>query len=436
MKLTTPKPAPMWSAASETLSDARDARAIARAPAVREARHDFALWAGPGQIPPRSAWRVWVFIGGRGAGKTRAGAEWVHACVASGVARRIALVGQSHHDVRDVMIEGASGLLATGRVTPVYEPSRRRLTWPNGAQAFTYSAEEPDGLRGPQFDAAWGDEFCAWAQPDRVLGVLRPALRLGARPRLALTTTPRPIAALATVCASPGAVVTRATMADNADNLAPGFVEDMRALWGGTWFGRQELEGEILTAHDGALWTRDGLIRVRGAAPPALDEIVVAVDPPASAGPDADACGVIVAGAYGEGAARRGVVLEDASVQGLTPLGWARVVCDAAARWRAARIVAESNQGGEMVRTTLVVAGAPAPVRLLRASASKAARAEPVAALYERGRILHAGAFPALEDEMCAFGQGGGASPDRMDALVWALTDLLLGRATPGVRVL
>ncbi|MBU6372780.1 MAG: terminase family protein [Alphaproteobacteria bacterium] len=401
-------------------------------------RDEFALWAGPGQLPPRGDWRVWVFVGGRGAGKTRAGAEWVHACVAAGVARRIALVGQSQLDVRNVMIEGASGLLAVGRTRPTYEPSLRRVSWPNGAQAFAYSAEEPDGLRGPQFDAAWGDEFCAWPDPDLVLGVLRPALRLGAHPRLAITTTPRPIAALATLCATPGAVTTRATMAENADNLAPGFVEDMRALWGGTRFGRQELDGELLAAPDGALWTRDGLARCRGAAPATLDEIVVAVDPPASAGADADACGVIVAGAVGEGAARRGVVLEDATVQGLTPLGWARVACDAAARWRASRIVAESNQGGEMVRTTLLVAGAPVPVRLLRAQVSKTARAEPVAALYERGRITHAGVFAALEAEMCAFGEAhaGRASPDRVDALVWALTDVMLARAAPGVRVL
>jgi phage terminase large subunit-like protein len=322
-------------------------------------------------------------------------------------------------------------------VRPAYEPSRRRLVWPNGAQAFAFSAEEPDGLRGPQFDAAWGDEFCAWPRPNDVLGVLRPALRLGDDPRFVVTTTPRPGRALSDLCAAQGSVVTRARTADNAENLAPGFVEAMHALYGGSRFGRQELDGEIIGERDGALWTRDLLRRAQGQRPAALDEIVVAVDPPASSGPRADACGIVVAGSLGIGPARVGVVLADVSVQGLSPLGWAKAACAAARRYGAHRIVAEANQGGEMGRTTLEIAGAGVPVRRVRAVKAKAARAEPIAALYERGRVVHAERFDELEDEMCAFtGDPAGKSPDRLDALVWALGDLLLGRAAPSIRTL
>ena len=400
--------------------------------------HDFRLWAGPGQTPPHDAWAVWLFLGGRGAGKTRAGAEWMQNAVAAGAARRIALIGQTLHAVREVMIGGASGLFHAGHVRPHYEPSRRRLVWPNGAEAFAFSAEEPDSLRGPQFDAAWADEFCAWTRPDRVMAVLRPALRLGARPRLVVTTTPRPIAPLKRLCAEPNVVMTHARTADNASNLAPTFLAEMEALWGQSRLARQELLGEVLEEQDGALWTRATLDAARIAARPAhVDDVVVAVDPPASSSARADACGIIVAGCVGDGAKRIAYVLDDATVQGLTPLGWAHCVRRAAERWGARRIIAEANQGGEMVRTTLEVAGVAIPVRLVRATVSKRMRAEPIAALYEGGRIRHVGALPHLETEMCAFGGADFAgSPDRLDAAVWALSDLMLARSAPSLRIL
>jgi phage terminase large subunit-like protein len=397
---------------------------------------DFASWAHPAQLPPSGPWRIWCFLGGRGAGKTRAGAEWVRRQVEGGK-RRIALIGPTLHDVREVMIAGPSGLLNLPGVRPRFETSRRRLVWPNGAVAHAFSAEDPASLRGPQFDAAWGDELSYWAHPEETMETLELGLRLGVDPKLCLTATPKPIRALKQVLARTDAAITRAGTHSNAANLAPGFIAAVEARFRGSVYGRQELDGELIEDPEGALWSRAALEEARMAPPGALDPIVVAVDPPASKGPQADACGIVAAGAFAEGALRKAIVLADASVRGLGPHEWAQRAASLAAQVGAARIVAEANNGGEMVRSVLQIAAPGIPVKLVRARLGKRARAEPVAALYAQGRCLHAARFPALEDEMCAFGAPGFmGSPDRLDALVWAITDLLLAGQEPRLRAL
>lgn len=376
-------------------------------------------------------------MGGRGAGKTRAGAEWVAELVRCGRAGRIALVAPTFHDVREVMVEGHSGLRALGGARPTYEASRRRLSWPNGAQAFCFSAEDPEALRGPQFDAAWCDELCFWTHLDETLETLQHGLRLGARPRLMVTTTPQPVRALKRLIAAPDTVVTRSSTWANQANLATDFVASLNERWIGTARQRQELLGELIEDIEGALWRRQQLERLRERPEGVLDKVVVAVDPPASIGPDADACGIIAAGARGEGAARCAYVLADATVQGAAPHEWAARAAELARSVGAVAIVAESNNGGEMVRAVLKAAAPDILVRLVRASEGKRARAEPIAALYAQGRIKHAAAFADLEDEMCGFGgKVLPASPDRVDALVWALTDLMHGGEGPQMRLL
>jgi phage terminase large subunit-like protein len=398
---------------------------------------DFQCWAEPEQKPPVGDWRAWVFLGGRGAGKTRAGAEWVSARARYGHSGRIALIGPTFHDVREVMIEGPSGLRALADERPLYEASRKRLVWANGAQAFCFSAEDPESLRGPQFDAAWADELCFWAHPDEMLATLAHGLRLGPRPRLMATTTPRPIRALRFLLEQPDTVMTRGATWKNRANLSPDFMAALEARWTGSPRQRQELLGELIEDVEGALWRRADFeaICVRDFAAP--ERIVVAVDPPAGIGAGAASCGIVAAGCNGEGHARRAIVLADASVQGLAPHAWASRAAELARSLRANAIIAEANNGGEMVRAVLKAAAPDMIVRLVRASEGKRARAEPVAALYAQGRVTHAARFAALEDQMCAFGGDDFAgSPDRVDALVWALTDLMLGGAGPQMRVL
>lgn len=400
--------------------------------------HDFFWWGRGEQLAPAGDWRAWVFMGGRGAGKTRAGAEWVHDLALRGHAGRFALIGPTFHDVREVMIEGNSGMRSLMRDRPVYEASRKRLVWSNGAQAACLSAEDPDALRGPQFDAAWCDELCFWSYPEETLHTLEHGLRLGARPRMMVTTTPRPIRSLKRLLAAPDTVVTRSSTFDNKLNLSADFIAALNMRWAGTVRHRQELLGELIEEAEGALWKRSEIEALRERIDGPFDRVVVAVDPPASAGPTADACGIIAAAARGEGFAREAVVLADASVQGAAPQVWAARAAELARSVGAHAIVAEANNGGEMVRAVLKAAAPDFYVRLVRASEGKRARAEPIAALYAQGRVKHAAAFPALEDEMCAFGaEGYGQSPDRLDALVWALTDLLLGGAmAPRARIL
>jgi phage terminase large subunit-like protein len=408
-----------------------------RRPALKE-RHDWpGDWAHAHQRPPEGDWTTWLLIAGRGAGKTLAGAHWVRAMalgrppLAVEKAGRIALVGETLADVRDVMVEGPSGLLSVHLPgeRPHWRPSRRRLEWQNGAVALAFSSEDPESLRGPQFHAAWCDELAKWAHPEATWDMLQFGLRLGARPRQAVTTTPRPIPLVKRLLAEPGTAVSRARTADNRRWLAPAFLAAVVARYAGTRLGRQELDAELIDDRPDALWRRAALEAARVAAAPELARIVVAVDPPAASGAGSDACGIVAAGLAGDGT---GYVLADASASGLSPAGWARRACDLYHRLGADRLVAEVNQGGDMVAAVIRQADAGVAVQMVHATRGKWLRAEPVAALYEQGRVRHVGAFAALEDEMCDFGLGGlssGRSPDRLDALVWALSALMLRRA-------
>lgn len=392
------------------------------------------LWndiAHDAQRAPALPWSTWLFQGGRGAGKTRAGAEWL-AERAEAKPGLYAMVGPTQHDVREVMVDGPSGLRnLPGRDRPHYERSRRRLLWQNGSIAYAFSAEEPERLRGPQFEAAWADEFCIWPRPSETLAILRMGLRLGDAPQLVVTTTPKPLPALRVLRAEASCVVTQAATEVNAAHLAPSFLDGLSALYGGTRLAEQELEGRLLDG-DGALWSVADLKRALGEAPVGgCARVVVGVDPPAGA--CGAACGIVVAGRVG----RQAFVLADRSALGLSPLGWAMRVCEAAAEFGAAEIVAEANQGGDMVRATLAQAGAPCAVRLVHASRGKRTRAEPIAALYEQGRVTHCGAFVQLEEELLALGVSESEGLlDRADALVWALTALMTGGEGPRVRVL
>lgn len=389
--------------------------------------YDWSVWARDKQLPPDGPWRVWLVLAGRGFGKTRTGAEWVRAGVEAGRLGRIALVGETAADVRDVMVEGESGLLAASPPwsRPRYAPSRRMLSWPGGAVAHAFSADDPEQLRGPQFDGAWADEIGKWRYPEAWDNLML-GLRLGGDPRCVATTTPRPRAWLARLAADPGTVVTSGATSENAANLAPAFLDRVLATYGGTRLARQELGGEMLRDAPGALWRRADFDRRRlaPAAVPPLRRIAVAIDPAMTAGPGADETGIVAAGID---AAGTGHVLEDLSGR-LSPAAWARRAIDGYRRLGADALVAEVNQGGDLVAQTLAAVDPGVPVRAVRASRGKRSRAEPVAALYEQGRVRHAGAFPDLEDQMCAWtGAPGEASPDRLDALVWALSDLMLG---------
>ncbi len=376
-------------------------------------------------------------MGGRGSGKTSAGAHWLDGLAQSGRCGRMAIIGPTLHDMREVMIEGVSGLRAQAHGRIEYEASRRRLTWPNGAQAFGFSAEDPESLRGPQFGAAWGDEFCYWARAGETLDALANGLRIGAAPRLVLTTTPRATAPLKALVSRSDVAVTQARTWDNAEGLSGAFIAGLNARWRGSAYERQELLGELIEDPEGALWKREALEALRVRMSPRLARIVVAVDPPLSASAGADACGIVAAGVTDESDGRRAVVLADASVQGAPPQEWAERAAQLAMSLGAHAIIAEANAGGELVRTVLRLAAPHTPVRLVHARLGKRARAMPIAALYAQGRVTHAGMFAPLEDEMCAFGAPGfSKSPDRLDALVWALTDLLLDGAAPRARML
>jgi phage terminase large subunit-like protein len=399
-------------------------------------------WARPNQLPPENTdWRIWLMLAGRGFGKTRAGAEWIRGLAEQDGTARLALVAATYHEGQAVMIEGDSGLLAIAPLhdRPVWAATRRRLQWRNGAQAFLYSAEEPDGLRGPQHHAAWCDELAKWPNADDTWMNLQMGLRKGQRPQAMVTTTPRPLPLLRTLLEDPNCVVTRGSTRDNAANLPEAFVEGIYASWGNSPLGRQELSGEIVDDVEGALWTRAMLAQVFVSAAPPLSRIVVAVDPCVSSGANADACGIVVAGRCADG---HYYVLADKTVRGASPETWARMACHAAHSYTADRIVAEANNGGDLVSHVLQTVDNSLPVKLVRASRGKYARAEPVAALYERGLVHHAGHFPELEDQLCGLLPGGayhgpGKSPDRADALVWAISDLAFAvLAKPQLRMI
>lgn len=403
-------------------------------------RLNWPLWARLDQLPPEgSAWRQWLILGGRGSGKTRSGAEWVRA-IAQGDwgtrAKHIALIAPTHAEARLVMIEGQSGLLSVHGADekPVYESSKRTITWANGSKAQVFSAEDYDGLRGPQFDAAWCDELAKWKHADEAWNMLQFALRLGENPVAVITTTPRPIPLIKKLILDAGTKVTRARTFDNRKNLAKPFMEAVTEKYAGTRLGRQELDGELIDDHPDALFKRDTLELHRVRECPELKRIVVAVDPPAGHGKASNACGIICVGLGVNG---RAYVLDDASVQGMRPAKWAaRIIALYHAR-KADRVVAEVNQGGAMVEQVLREVDDELSFRAVHATRGKKARAEPVAALYEQGRVSHVGTFAELEDEMCNVIGEGGKSPDRLDALVWALHDLMLKkRSEPRVRVI
>jgi phage terminase large subunit-like protein len=387
-----------------------------------EATWTWEAWARNEQLPPPAPWSVWLVKAGRGFGKTRLGAEWVRSIAQPGA--RVALVGSTAADVRDVMIEGESGILRVcpPDARPLYEPSKRRLTWPNGAMATAYSAEEPDRLRGPQHTHAWCDEVAAWSRPD-TWDMLLMGLRLGAHPQVVATTTPKMVPLMRTIQNSPGVVITRGRTLDNSANLAPSFLTSLMARYAGTRLGRQELEGEDLADNPDALWKRDEIDARRVMQAPELRRVVVAIDPATTAKDESDETGIVVAGIGVDG---RGYVLADRSGR-YKPDEWARVAVASFEEFKADRVIAEGNQGGDMVGHVLRTAWDAVPIRIVHASRGKVARAEPVAALYEQGRVSHVGAFAALEDQLTGWTPGG-ASPDRLDALVWSLTELFLGK--------
>ena len=388
---------------------------------------DWRFWARPDQLPPPGDWSTWLILTGRGWGKTRTGAEWVRDGVTSGRFSRIALVGATAADVRDVMVEGPAGILACSPPDnyPTYEPSKRRVTWPNGAVAITYSADEPNRLRGPAHDAAWADELAAWRFPD-AWDQLMFGLRMGERPQVMVTTTPRPIPLIRELAADPTTHVTRGSTWENVANLAPAAVAKLKDKYAGTRLGRQELDGEILDDTPGALWTLAQIEALRVPTAPVLTRIVVAIDPAVTSNENSDETGIIVAGH--ESHTDHGYVLEDVSQTQASPDAWMRAAVDAYHRHSADRIVAEVNNGGDLVETLLRTVDPNVPFTAVRASRGKQTRAEPVAALYEQKRIHHVGNLAALEDQMTTWAPAAAAkSPDRMDALVWALTDLMLG---------
>ena len=379
------------------------------------------------QVAPDGDWQTWLFLAGRGAGKTRSGAEWIRSRVKHGY-RYIGFIAPTAADCRDVMVEGPSGVLNVGCDQdgvgrPVYEPSKRRVTWPNGASATMFSAEEPDRLRGPQHDTIWADELAAWYDAQHVWDMAMFGLRVGVHPQVMVSTTPRPIALIRDLIASPTTNVTRATTFANRANLAPSFFDSIIKKYNNTHLGRQELMGEVVDEMLGALWTRAIVDAARDGRRSELARTVVAVDPAVTANPTSNLTGIVVAAV---GKDKRGYVIDDLSGR-YSPDAWARKAVMAFDEHDADRIVAEGNQGGELVRMNLNTVRPNLPIRIVHASRSKQARAEPVAALYEQKKVTHVKPFPELEDQLCTWEPlSGDESPDRLDALVWAMTDLML----------
>jgi phage terminase large subunit-like protein len=392
--------------------------------------HDWRFWARPNQLAPDGDWRVWLIRAGRGFGKTRSGAEWVYSRVKAGY-RRIALVNDTAADTRDLMIEGPSGVMAVSPPwdKPTYEPSKRRVTWPNGAVAIAYAAESPDILRGPEHDTAWCDELAKWKnlrKRDTEGGTawdnLAMGMRIGPSPRICVTTTPRPLPIIKALRSRSTTVETVGSSHDNRANLSPDWYREVIEPYEGTRLGRQEIYAELLDDVPGALWTLAQLDALRVEDHPPLQRVVIGVDPEASSGDGAAETGIIAAGVARVDGVLHGYVLGDASLRG-SPHEWATAAVTAYRTHAADRIVPERNNGGDMVEYTLRTVAANVPVKPVWASRGKLTRAEPVAALYEQGRIHHVGSFPDLEDQLCTW-LPGGTSPDRLDALVWAFTEL------------
>lgn len=420
--------------------DEREATMKSLSPKARAAlKYNWEFWARPNQLQPEGDWTTWLILAGRGFGKTRTGAETIRNWVcgstplSGGRASRIALVAETAPDARDVMVEGPAGLLDCHPkdFRPTYYPSKRSVEWPNGAQAILFNAVEPDQLRGPQFDAAWCDELAKWRYAEATWDQLQFGLRLGEHPRQIVTTTPRPIPVIRRLVKDPDTIVTRGRTYDNAANLAAPFLKQVEERYGGTRLGRQELEGEILEDIPGALWSRSQIddYRIKPAEAPDYERIVVAVDPAASSEEGSDENGIVVVGiARDSDGYARGYVLEDGSLTG-TPEEWARKAVYLYRKYSADKMIAEKNQGGEMVASVIKSVDRTVNLGLVHASRGKHIRAEPISALYEQGRVHHVGRFDKLEDQMCFFSMdnlksGAMGSPDRVDALVWGLTEL------------
>lgn len=398
-------------------------------------------WARPTQLIPPGLWTVWLILAGRGFGKTRTGAEAVREEIESGRSKKIALVAPTAADVRDVMVEGVSGIMAISppNFRPHYEPSKSRLTWPNGAMATTFSADEPERLRGPAHDFAWCDELGSWRYPE-AWDMLQFGLREGSNPRVVVTTTPKPIKIIRELLAARielggGVRLTTGSTYANRANLAPKFFRDIVKKYEGTRLGRQELNAEMLDDVPGALWQRDKIDLLRCREAPPLKRVVVAIDPAVTSGEEADETGIIVAGvAYDDHV----YVLDDQSGR-FQPQEWAAKAIELFIAYEADLIVGEVNNGGDMIGNTIHMLNPSMPFKAVRATRGKVVRAEPVSMLYEQdpGSAHHVGFFGTLEDQMCAFTTDfdrakAGYSPDRVDALVWAVTELMVA---PGARL-
>jgi phage terminase large subunit-like protein len=389
--------------------------------------YDWGMWARPNQLFPAGDWTTWLLLAGRGFGKTRTGAEGVRELIKRGYVR-IGFIAPTAADIRDVMVEGESGILATSPPwdRPLYEPSKRRLTWPSGAQAAMYSADEPERLRGPQHDALWADELAAWRRPE-AWDMAMFGLRLGSRPVALVTTTPKPVRLVRELLSSPSTFITRGSTYDNAANLAPSFVAQIVKKYEGTRLGRQELHAEVLDDNPGALWKREQIDALRVPGYPTLERVVIAIDPAVTSGEDSDETGIIVAGRARIDGETHAFVLDDVSGR-YSPNAWAQLVANTFREQQADRVIAEVNNGGDLVEANLRTVDRNLPFTKVHASRGKRVRAEPVAGLYEQGRVHHVGSLDLLEDQMCMWDPNlGEKSPDRMDALVWALTELMLG---------
>jgi len=393
--------------------------------------YDWEMWARPNQLPPPGDWLVWLFMAGRGTGKTRAAAEFVLTEIKAGRARRIALIAKTPADARDVMIQGESGILPISPPwdKPDYEPSKRSITWKNGTTALIYSSKEPDQLRGPAFDLAWGDEIRNWYYPQETWDNLMFGLRRGEHPRCVVTTTPLPLKVIKSIMKAPDTVVTTGSTYENRANLAPSFFRQIISKYEGTRLGRQEINAELLEDVPGALWHRSNILYKSA---PELVRVVVAIDPAVTSSEQADETGIIVAGKGMDGL---GYVLTDRSAR-VSPDSWARRAVQAYDDFKADRIIGEVNNGGEMVGLTIGTVRKNIPYTAVHASRGKQARAEPVAALYEQHKVFHVESFDELEDQLVTWTPESGESPDRLDALVWAITELFLQEPEPEEQII
>ena len=393
--------------------------------------YDWSIWARENQITPAGDWFVWLILAGRGWGKTRVGAEQIRSWQEQGVSR-FALIGQTPAEVRDVMIEGESGILAISPKwnKPKYEPSKRRLTWPNGATAIIYSGENPEVLRGPQHEKAWVDELAKFRYPQDTWDNLIFGMRLGDNPQIVVTTTPKPVRILKDLIKAKSTSITKGSTYENRENLAQVFLDVVLEKYEGTRLGRQELNAEMLEDNPGALWVRDWIEKNRTTKLPEMVRIVVAIDPAVTSSKTSDETGIVVAGIDQE---RHGYVLEDITMRA-TPEQWARAAVTAYYKWNADRVVGEANNGGDMIETIIRGIDNNISYKKVWASRGKATRAEPISALYEQNKIHHAGYFALLEDELCEW-EPGQPSPNRLDACVWAFTELLL-KGGQAIRVM